>query len=157
MDGHKGLISDKSRKKLTDCFADHDVKLLLDEAIDCEGLSLVGLRDYWYGRFNEKRAREVISSVAGTPSIVLSHNPDTVDLPIWDGFDSWVLCGHTHGGQCSFPVIGTPVLPIVNKSYVAGKYEISGGHKMFVTRGIGHTHRLRFMARPEISVLTLRG
>jgi len=157
MDGHEGLAILQQTKRLLESFAEHDINVLRDEVVEFEGLAIAGLRDYWFGDFSKESAREAIASVSDRPSIVLSHNPDTVDLPIWDGYESWILCGHTHGGQCRFPLVGAPVLPVVNKNYVAGKYEIEGGHRMFITRGIGHTKRVRFMSRPEISVLTLRG
>jgi len=47
------------------------------------------------------------------------------------------------------------VLPVENRRYVSGSYEIEGGHKMYISRGVGHTHRVRFMARPEITVFQL--
>jgi len=106
--------------------------------------------------FSRTAASSAIASVASQPSIVLSHNPDTVDLPIWDGYDGWILCGHTHGGQCRFPFIGAPICPVKNKRYLSGFYDIEGGHKLYINRGIGHTRRVRFMARPEITVFTLK-
>ncbi len=156
MNGHGRFVSAQQTQKLVDSFAEHGIKVLRDEVVEFEGLAIAGLRDFWFGQFSRISAREAIASVIDRPSIVLSHNPDTVDLPIWDGFESWILCGHTHGGQCRFPLVGAPILPVINKNYVAGKYDIEGGHRMFITRGIGHTRRIRFMARPEISVMTLR-
>jgi len=145
----------QNNQRLTELFERADLNLLIDQSIDLGGLHVAGLRDFWFGGFSNQSATLAIESVATKPSIVLSHNPDTVDLPIWDNYRSWVLCGHTHGGQCSFPLIGAPVLPVDNKRYVAGSYEIQGGHKMYISRGIGHTHRIRFMSRPEITVFDL--
>ena len=145
----------QSSARLTNLFADHGLNLLRDEVVDFPGLRVVGLRDYWYGGFDRAAAAEVISEVVDRPGIVLSHNPDTVDLPIWNGYQNWVLCGHTHGGQCRFPLLGAPMTPVDNKNYVSGKYDIPGGHKMFINRGLGHTARVRFMAQPEITVFTL--
>ncbi len=143
-------------RRLIRLFEQADLPLLFDDVIEVGGLQVAGLRDYWCGGFNHQSAALAIESVRSKPSIVLSHNPDTVDLPIWDGYHSWVLCGHTHGGQCNFPLVGTPVLPVANRRYVAGAYEISGGHRLYINRGIGHTHRVRFMARPEITIFELR-
>ena len=142
-------------RRLIDLFERADLNLLLDQSVDLGGLHVAGLKDFWFGGFDHQSAALAIESVATQPSIVLSHNPDTVDLPIWDGYDSWVLCGHTHGGQCTFPLVGAPVLPVENRRYVSGSYEIEGGHKMYISRGVGHTHRVRFMARPEITVFQL--
>ena len=145
----------QNTKRLIDLFEQADLNLLVDQSVDLGGLHVAGLRDFWFGGFKNQTAALAIESVADKPSIVLSHNPDTVDLPIWDGYHSWVLCGHTHGGQCTFPLVGAPVLPVSNRRYVSGAYEIQGGHKMYISRGIGHTHRIRFMASPEITVFDL--
>ena len=140
---------------LIEHFAEARLNLLRDGVVEFSGLKVAGLRDYWFGRFNNTSAWSAIKQVSQAPSIVLSHNPDTVDLKIWSGYESWVLCGHTHGGQCKFPIVGTPRLPVENRTYVAGKYQVAGGHKMYINRGIGHTMRVRFMARPEITVFKL--
>jgi len=145
----------QNTRQLIELFEQADLNLLTDQSVDLGGLHVAGLRDFWFGGFNNETAALAIESVAAKPSIVLSHNPDTVDVPIWDGYHSWVLCGHTHGGQCNFPLVGAPVLPVSNRRYVSGSYEIQGGHKMYISRGIGHTHRVRFMARPEITVFDL--
>lgn len=142
-------------RQLVDLFERADLNLLLDQSIDLGGLHVAGLRDFWFGGFDRESAALAIESLASLPSIVLSHNPDTVDLPIWDNYQSWVLCGHTHGGQCTFPLVGAPVIPVANKRYVSGSYDIQGGHKLYISRGIGHTHRVRFMARPEITIFDL--
>ncbi len=145
----------KNTSRLVDLFEQADLNLLIDQSVNLGGLHVAGLRDLWMGGFDKQAAALTIESVASQPSIVLSHNPDTVDLPIWDNYQSWVLCGHTHGGQCNFPLVGAPVLPVANKRYVSGSYEIEGGHKMYISRGVGHTHRVRFMARPEITIFDL--
>lgn len=156
--GHQASYAQKNlanTQRLSNLFVDQGLNLLRDEVVDFPGLRVVGLRDYWFGGFRNPSAAEVISSAVDRPAIVLSHNPDTVDLPIWNGYQNWVLCGHTHGGQCRFPLIGAPRLPVKNKRYVSGKYEIAGGHKLFINRGLGHTARVRFMARPEITVFKM--
>lgn len=140
---------------LVELFNDAGLNLLRDETVELSGLKIAGLRDFWNGQFRAGSAAEVISDASRGAGLVLSHNPDTVDLPIWDEYQSWVLCGHTHGGQCRFPFVGAPILPVLNKRYVSGAYQIEGGHRLFISRGIGHTHRVRFMAPPEISVFEL--
>lgn len=143
-------------KRLINAFDDEGLNLLQGDAIEMSGLTVVGLPDYWHGDFKNEPVRDVIASTVGNgAAITLSHNPDTVDLPIWDGYQSWILCGHTHGGQCRFPIIGAPQLPVENRTYVSGKYQIAGGHQMYISRGIGHTRRVRFMARPEITVFRM--
>ena len=143
-------------QRLIRAFEEQGLNLLQDDIIEMSGLNVAGLPDLWHGNFKNESARDVIASTIGNgPTITLSHNPDTVDLPIWDGYQSWILCGHTHGGQCRFPIIGAPRLPVANRTYVSGKYQIQGGHQLYISRGVGHSTRVRFMARPEITVFRL--
>jgi len=132
------------------------LNLLREETIDLGGLKVAGLKDYWFGGFSLTEASNAIADASTGPSIVLSHNPDTADLPIWDSYNGFILCGHTHGGQCRFPILGAPICPVSNKRYLSGFYDIDGGHKMYINRGVGHTSRVRFMSRPEITVFTLK-
>jgi uncharacterized protein len=89
-------------------------------------------------------------------SLVLSHNPDTVDLPVWGGYEGWILAGHTHGGQCKPPFLPPPLLPVRNRRYTAGEFELSGGRRLYISRGVGHLLEVRFNVRPEVTVFTLQ-
>ena len=140
--------------KLAAKLQDAGITILMDESTAIAGLTFAGLEDFWSPRFQEGSIREVIQSLP-QGSIVLSHNPDTVDLPIWQGFHSWVLCGHTHGGQCRVPGFAPPFIPVRNKNYVAGTYELPGDFRMYINRGVGHTMKVRFCVRPEITIFTL--
>ena len=88
------------------------------------------------------------------PRIVLTHNPDSADLPYSVRVD-WFLCGHTHGGQVKIPFIGTPVLPVRNKKYNNG-IKSNGKSSLFINKGIGWAvFPVRFNCAPEIAVLHL--
>lgn len=97
----------------------------------------------------------------GFPTIVMYHNPDA-DIILskeTEGVDLY-LCGHTHGGQISLPIYGA----LITQSKQGKKYE-SGLHKLgttnlYTNRGIGmegHFPRMRFCARPELTVFELTG
>ena len=118
-----------------------------------EGLGIIGLDDRWGPFFDPA---PVMSKVeASAPTIVLSHNPDTADMPFWGDFDGWILPGHTHGGQCKPPFLPPPLLPVRNRTYAAGRYDLSGDRTMYINRGVGHLLQARFNVRPEITVFTL--
>jgi predicted MPP superfamily phosphohydrolase len=156
--GHGNQTSENSSttSRLIEAFRNADgLDLLLDETINMNGLQVAGLPDLWYGNFRRSLSKRTVAKLAGQPAVVLAHNPDTVDIPIWGDFDGWVLSGHTHGGQCTFPLVGAPILPVKNRDYVSGAYDIDGQFKMYINRGLGHTTRVRFMARPEITVFSL--
>jgi hypothetical protein len=66
------------------------------------------------------------------------------------------MCGHTHGGQVSLPLIGPPILPIANRRFVQGWFR-EEPTQMYVNRGIGVIGvPVRLNARPEISIFELR-
>lgn len=126
---------------------------LRNQQVDYEGLQIVGCDEWMAGRFNPYQAFAEFDS--SRPGIALTHNPDTVDMPGWDGFSGWVLAGHTHGGQCRIPYFGAPILPIQNRQYEAGEIEIDSARRLYVNRGIGYTQRVRFMCSPEITQFRL--
>jgi uncharacterized protein len=112
---------------------------------------LVGLGDLWAGQFHPELAFHTIDRDRFT--IVLSHNPDTI--PALKEFRTdLILCGHTHGGQVSIPFIGPPILPIKQRQYSGGSYEI-GSKKIYVNRGVGLVRKVRFNCRPEIACLEI--
>jgi predicted MPP superfamily phosphohydrolase len=90
------------------------------------------------------------------PALFLCHNPDAADFNEWAGFQGWILCGHTHGGQCKPPLLDPPLLPVKNKRYIAGEYDLFDGRRLYINRGLGHLRQVRFNVRPEITAFTLR-
>ncbi len=129
------------------------VRILRNELAETRGLHVVGLDDLWAGRFDP--AAGFRSLPADTAVLTLSHNPDTVDLAGWDGYRGWILAGHTHGGQCKAPWLPPPLLSVRNRRYTAGEFELSGARRLYINRGLGHTLRVRFNVRPEITVFHL--
>jgi uncharacterized protein len=116
-------------------------------------VSLVGLGDLWAREFAPREAFAKIPLRATPLTVVLSHNPDTKNAL---GPYPWhlLLCGHTHGGQCLLPVLGTPFAPVRDKHYVAGLH-LWDGRWLHISRGVGTVYGLRFLCRPQISLLTL--
>lgn len=88
-------------------------------------------------------------------ALLLSHNPDYVES-IRGERVGLVLSGHTHGGQCVFPLVGAPVVP----SHYGQKY-LSGlchgpAASVFVTTGVGHSFPpVRVNCPAEVALLTL--
>jgi predicted MPP superfamily phosphohydrolase len=130
------------------------IRVLRNEICDVEGLQVVGLDDLWAGQFHPGRAFAQLD--ATRPSIVLSHNPDTVDLPDWEHYRGWILSGHTHGGQCKPPFLPPPLLPVRNRRYTAGEFALSGDRRLYISRGVGHLLKVRFNVRPEVTLFELR-
>lgn len=127
-------------------------------------MCVVGIADLATGRGDLRKALPESNEV---PLILLSHSPalfsstrvnkrftqllSTVDL---------TLCGHTHGGQIKLPLLGAVTAAsgaIFPRKYVQGLHREGEGW-LYINRGIGCTGfpRLRFLSRPELTLITLR-
>jgi uncharacterized protein len=129
------------------------ITVLRNEMQEVGGLQVVGLDDWWADRFGPDRVLAQLDRTRA--AVVLSHNPDTVDLPGWGSYEGWILAGHTHGGQCKPPFLPPPLLPVRNRRYVAGEIELMGNRRLYINRGIGHLTQVRFNVRPEVTVFEL--
>ncbi len=130
------------------------IVMLRNQVHDVEGLQIVGLDDLWAKRFEPAAALASLDDRRA--AIALSHNPDTVDLPVWERFEGWILSGHTHGGQCKAPFLPPPLLPVRNRRYTQGEFRLSGERSMYINRGVGHLISVRFNVRPEVTLFELR-
>ena len=110
--------------------------------------------DVWATRMDPARALATADSDRAT--LVLSHNPDSADLPGWGGYAGWILSGHTHGGQCKPPFLPPPILPVRNARYTAGAFDLAGNRSLYISRGVGHLTQVRFNVRPEVTVFELQ-
>ena len=132
---------------------DRGVRVLRNAWQDFDGLRIAGLDDVWGPKFHPEPTLKAWDPQQ--PSLVLCHNPDAMDKPIWQGYQGWTLSGHTHGGQCKPPFLPPPLLPVRNLRYTAGEFAIAGGRNLYINRGLGHLMAVRFNARPEITLFTL--
>ncbi len=100
-------------------------------------------------------------------TLLLMHSPDPVAEAVLRGVDV-VLSGHTHGGQIRLPWFGALYThSLLGRRMSDGYYSRGrlrraigirpGRTQLYVTRGIGISGlALRFLTRPELTVLTLR-
>ena len=126
--------------------------VLRNQCFATQGLDIVGVDDLMAKHADPGLA---LSGRTSGASLALCHNPDTLDLHEWPDYQGFVLAGHTHGGQCRLPFLPPPIVPVRNHRYAAGEVAIAGGRVLYVNRGLGHLLRVRFNARPEITVFTL--
>jgi predicted MPP superfamily phosphohydrolase len=118
-----------------------------------------------YASFDEPTGeREGIEKMlSGVPpeafTLFLYHTPDLILEAAATGRVDLYCAGHTHGGQVALPFYGA----LVTLSKFGKKYE-SGLHRegptwLYVTRGVGMeggpAPRVRFFARPEVTVIEL--
>jgi len=132
----------------------HGIDVLRNTVQTIEGLQIAGMDDAWGTNLKPQETVQAIDRRCA--AVVLSHNPDSVDLPGWEGYTGWILAGHTHGGQCKPPFLPPPLLPVRNTRYTAGEFEISGGRRLYINRGVGHLLQVRFNVRPEVTLFELQ-
>lgn len=129
------------------------IPVLRNEVLDIGGLQILGLDESWADRLDLAKGLSALDQ--GRASLVLSHNPDTVDEGDWSSYRGWILAGHTHGGQCKPPFLPPPILPVVNRRYTAGHFPLSGGRDLYINRALGYLRQVRFNVRPEVTVFEL--
>lgn len=124
----------------------------LVRAKDGGGFALLGvddLRSLQFGGAGPRLDRAMSAVPDDRPRILLSHQPQTVDL--WAGRVALQLSGHTHGGQ--FNPGFRPADLVMH--YVAGRYDV-GGSTLWVNRGFGVVGPpARVGAPPEVTKIIL--
>ncbi len=143
---------------------DNGMKVLRNSYVPIERgnarIWLSGLDDPTSGRPNPDLAIPVpIRHVAGEPIILLCHSPDyartLVTQPAGQAV-SFMLSGHTHGGQVRIPGFGAVVLPPGGRLYPQGAYRL-GHMRLYVNQGLGTVGvPFRFDCPPELTLHTLR-
>jgi predicted MPP superfamily phosphohydrolase len=116
-----------------------------------QSITLVGVGDLWMQELHAVKAFAEVNSERNI--VLLSHNPDSkaaVKGFPWD----LMLSGHTHGGQVQLPLIGALYAPVRDRRYIEG-LKPWGQRQIHVTRGVGSIDGVRFLCRPEVSLLTL--
>lgn len=140
--------------QLTQQLSSLGIRLLRNELAMIDGLQLVGVDDLWSPNYN---ALKVLPQVNKDQAVLaLCHNPDAQDLAEWQNYQGWVLAGHTHGGQCKPPFLPPPMLPVMNRRYTSGAFDLGNQRQLYINRGLGYLMRVRFNARPEMTLFTLK-
>ena len=139
---------------VTNTLQNAGIKILSNHQEKISGLNFIGFDDYWSPNFAPRRVMKKLNHKKA--NIVLCHNPDVCDLNVWNGYQGWILAGHTHGGQCKPPFLKPPLLPVKNKKYSAGEIDLEDGRMLYINRAIGHLRQVRFNVRPEITLFNLQ-
>ena len=104
--------------------------------------------------------RELASRPREAFTILLFHTPDEIYEVARQGVDLY-CAGHTHGGQVALPLYGALVtLSRFDKKFEAGPHRVEQTW-LYVNRGMGMeggpAPRVRFAARPEVTLIELSG
>jgi predicted MPP superfamily phosphohydrolase len=150
--GHRSVeVADRLTERLTGL----GLRMLRNASCDVQGLTISGADDLWAGQCDIDRVTLKLDN--DKANLFLLHNPDAADGDVWEGYQGWILCGHTHGGQVKPPFLHPPFTSVTNPRYVEGEVDLFDGRRLYINRGLGVVkYPVRFNARPEITVFTLR-
>lgn len=132
----------------------------VNDVIDIEGkivefdeFRLIGIGDLWAGKTDMRFMPELPQD---KPWLILSHNPDTVDMVPELPSRPLMLSGHTHGGQVELPWITNYIMKRVSiLGHKKGFYEHEHAD-VFVTVGTGMVGiPFRFRVPPTIDIIEL--
>jgi predicted MPP superfamily phosphohydrolase len=121
-----------------------------------EEIYLIGNERPWFDlqERNEDEKKSEDHRRTASLRIGVSHAPDQWRWGMQMDLDL-LFCGHTHGGQARFPLIG----PLIAPSWYGSRYASGWFDKspmlMHVSRGLSGTHPLRFNCAPEVGVCLL--
>ena len=125
-------------------------------------LVFVGLDEMWSERADAALAFAGVSPAEAV--ICLQHNPDGIDF-LKDQPWQYMLCGHSHGGQAVFPLVGPIYLPMEHREYLRGFFHfptlpgqpsVLRQRTMFVSRGLGYSTPIRLFCPPEATLFTVQ-
>ncbi|MFI0435042.1 MAG: UDP-2,3-diacylglucosamine diphosphatase LpxG [Parachlamydiaceae bacterium] len=124
------------------------------EKISCNGswINITGLEEYSLGKFDSDIAFQNYDP--RYPGLVLSHNPDTLNL-LGKYPGNVIFCGHTHGGQVNLPGFWPRFTRIENLQFKRGLKKL-GNKWAYINRGISAIMKFRWFALPELTLLTLQ-
>lgn len=134
--------------------------LIINDVIDIEGqmvefdeFRLLGVGDLWAGKTDMRYMPDLPQD---KPWVLLSHNPDTVDMVPKLSTRPLMLSGHTHGGQVELPWMTNYIMKKVSiLGHKKGLYKHENAD-VFVTVGTGLVGvPFRFRVPPTIDIIEL--
>lgn len=155
----RGVAAGERGKALRDAIGGAGVTLIDNRHVvvggERGGLCVGGLGDVGEDVSDPEAA--CTGAPAGVPRIVLAHNPDSVMHRFFQSGRSGVslmLCGHSHGGQCVFPVLGAPILLVKCRQHGRGLSE-GPGFPILTSNGVGVSSLpVRIGCPPEMHEIT---
>jgi Predicted phosphohydrolases len=129
------------------------IEMLNNRGIILSGFYLAGMDSMAAGSPDVRAA--FAAHRGNTPTLVLAHEPDTIDYYSQRAPIDLQLSGHSHGGQIRLPGIGPVILPLWGRRYPRGLYQVNDS-QLFTSQGIGTVDLpVRINCPPEIAEITL--
>ena len=138
---------------LKDALEVNNVMDIEGKIVEFDGFRLIGVGDLWAGKADMRYMPELPQD---KPWLILSHNPDTVDMVPDLPTRPLMLSGHTHGGQVELPWLTSYVMKKVSiLGHKRGLYHHDNAD-VFVSVGTGMVGvPFRFCVPPTIDIIEL--
>lgn len=123
------------------------------KVVEFDEFRLIGVGDLWAGKADMRLLPELPQD---KPFVLLSHNPDTVEMVPELQQPALMLSGHTHGGQVELPFVTDYVMKKVSiLGHKSGLYRHAHAD-VFVSVGTGMVGvPFRFRVPPTIDIIEL--
>ncbi|WIF95202.1 metallophosphoesterase [Caminicella sporogenes] len=118
-------------------------------------INICGIDDSYSNRDNLDKILNNINKNIFT--LLLSHSPNVIKHKNLKMIDL-ILCGHTHGGQVRFPIIGCIIIPGQGlfPKYDKGIFKINNNTTLYIDSGLGTSSLpIRFLNRSQLSLIII--
>lgn len=132
---------------------ENDVIDIENRVVEFDEVRLIGIGDLWAGKADMRHLPDLPQDKVW---LLLSHNPDTVEMVPELPTVPLMLSGHTHGGQIELPWLTSYVMKKVSMlGHKRGYYQHKNAN-VFVTVGTGMVGApFRFRVPPTVDILHL--
>lgn len=156
--GILGILGNHDSIIMAKRFADWGVRMLINESFELRS----GSDSIWFAGVDDPHyfgCDDLPGTLRGIPDgafkVLLAHSPEILDQASRAGIDFY-LCGHTHGGQLCFPLVG----PALINAHCPRRYARGPWHfrrmQGYTSFGIGSSVvPARFHCPPELVVIEL--
>jgi len=138
---------------LAKALEENNVMDIEGKIVEFDDFRLIGVGDLWAGKADMRYMPDLPQD---KPWLILSHNPDTVDMVPQLPTRPLMLSGHTHGGQVELPWLTSYVMKKVSiLGHKKGLYQHENAD-VYVSVGTGMVGvPFRFRVPPTIDIIKL--
>ena len=148
--GVLGILGNHDEADIAPALSEMGVRMLINDAAEvAEGFWILGVDDaHYYGCDDLSAPLERVPESCF--KLLLAHTPELYAEAARAGIDLY-LCGHTHGGQLSLPLIGPPLLNAAcPRAYTKGRWR-HDAMQGYTSSGVGCSLLpVRYNCPPEI-------
>jgi hypothetical protein len=158
-DGVYSILGNHDVSEIAFALNDMGIRMLVNESVEIrrgdESIWIVGVDDPF-----DYKCDDLPGALANVPpqkfKVLLAHTPELYQKASDLGIDLY-LCGHTHGGQIRFPIVGS----LRNNAHCPKEYAYGawqhGSMQAYTSGGAGCSALpIRYNCPPEVTLIELR-